>query len=259
MLEKEVYKQRVEKVAKWGIEYRKRLGDIYLVKQKASYYKNRENRKLSAKEYYHRVKEKAGFKEGRRTYANLNSEANSIRQKRWAKDNPDKVRANRRRRKTFKLSLPNLWSALSEFTITKACILTSQTIDIHADHFIPLAWGHGGTYLGNMIPMTGSLNISKGDANPYKWFHTNKHRLKLEDGRFTEVVSYLAELNGLTPSDFRQYVDWCYANQRSINEIKRDNERYGYVVSSIELWREATEIPFPSRINFGNDTLAAAI
>ncbi|UKS30223.1 hypothetical protein LOZ80_15285 [Paenibacillus sp. HWE-109] len=129
------------------------------------------------------------------------------------------------------------------------CALTQRISRLDDDHFIAIATGHGGTYLGNIIPLSQSVNCSKNDANPFEWIRT---RTDIDANRFADVVAYLADLNGLTFDEYRQFVDWCYANSRTIDEIKRDNERYGYVVSSLELWRESTGIAFPIRIDFGN-------
>ncbi|GGF87908.1 hypothetical protein GCM10010916_01550 [Paenibacillus abyssi] len=130
------------------------------------------------------------------------------------------------------------------------CALTNTRGDLVDDHFIAIATGHGGTIRGNIIPLLSAINFSKNDADPFTWFETNRQRFELDDSRWNALISYLADQNGLTLDEYRQFVDWCYANQRSIDDIRADNERYGYVVSSLELWREATGMSFPLRIDF---------
>jgi hypothetical protein len=45
---------------------------------------------------------------------------------------------------------------------------------------------------------------------------------------------YLAAQNNLTPQEYREFYDWCFANPRTVDEIKRDQRH------SLEIWREAT-------------------
>lgn len=148
------------------------------------------------------------------------------------------------RRRSISAELPTNWNVnirKEAFAPFKGrCPLTDSSIDVHDDHFIPIKTGHGGTSLGNMNPLLSSLNMSKSDANPFEWFEANRQRFELDQSRFDSLVAKLAEQNGLTPEEFREYTDWCFANPRSLTQIKRDNARYGYRVTSVELWREAT-------------------
>jgi len=155
------------------------------------------------------------------------------------------------KRRAIKKNLPSI-----SYQINKRCNLTDTTIIAH-DHFIPLDTGHGGTYLGNMIPLCHNLNNKKNRKHPYEWFEANRQRFNLEQSRFDAVVADLAEQNGLTPVEYRQYVDWCYENKRSLDDIIADNKRYGYVVTSVELWREATRRHFPLRFDNREQTYVA--
>lgn len=146
------------------------------------------------------------------------------------------------KRRAIKKNLPSISYQINEY-----CVFTDTSIIAH-DHFIPLDTGHGGTYLGNMIPLCHILNNKKLYKNPFTWFETNRQRFKLDQFRFDAVVANLAEQNGLIPGEYRRYVDWCYDNKRSLDEIIADNQRYGYVVTSVELWRDATGTPLPLRI-----------
>lgn len=153
------------------------------------------------------------------------------------------LRSSEARRRAYSKELPSCWGQ-TEYGITSklfgdCCALTGKE-SVHYDHFIPIGTGHMGTVLGNMYPLYVTLNRSKSDANPFDWFEENRQRFELDQSRFDLLVAKLAEQNGLTPEEFREYTDWCFANPRSLPQIKRDNERYGYRVTSVELWREAT-------------------
>jgi hypothetical protein len=147
------------------------------------------------------------------------------------------------RRRAIKQHLPEKWTVEDRISARQAfqnaCALTCSG-ECDDDHFIPLATGHGGSYFGNMYPLDASLNSSKHAKNPFKWFEANRQRFELDQSRFDSLVAKLAEQNGLTSEEFREYTDWCFANPRNLSQIKRDNARYGYRVTSVELWREAT-------------------
>ncbi|MBL4952056.1 hypothetical protein JK635_07510 [Neobacillus sp. YIM B02564] len=104
--------------------------------------------------------------------------------------------------------------------------------EISMEHFIPESLGHGGTTIGNVYPITPSLNASKSNANPFLWRETLS---KANQSRFDEIVSYLAEQLSLTPDEFREYVFWCFGHPRSNEQIKQDNCRG--LTSSLALWQ----------------------
>lgn len=162
-------------------------------------------------------------------------------------DKADKewFRTSCNKRRSAKKLMPSNWNisirmlVMSDFK--NQCTLTGINQDeCDDDQFIPLATGHGGSYAGNLYPLSLQLNRSKHDKNPFEWFATNAERFGLDPARFEALVAKLAEQNGLTPEDFREYTYWCFANPRNLTQIKRDNTRYGYRVTSVELWREAT-------------------
>jgi hypothetical protein len=176
----------------------------------------------------------------------------------WYRDNKQKSRSKQVKRKTLMFSLlfnfPDIAYATLINDFNECCAISLVEHDLHIDHFIGLNCGHGGSYLGNLIPLRDTLNESKQDTNPFVWFKANTERFNLMEPQWRTLIRYLADLNGLTPQEYRAYVDWCYANPRDIDAIKADNKRYGYVVSSLELWREATGIQFPIRIDFRNSS-----
>lgn len=109
------------------------------------------------------------------------------------------------------------------------CCLTGETDGIQIDHFVAIDTGHCGTYEGNMIPLTRNLNSSKSNKNPFVWIGKQAEEVQLE---FEKVVKVLAEENGLTPNDFRGFVNWCYDNPRSEDDIKFSGK-----FNSIDVWK----------------------
>ncbi len=172
--------------------------------------------------------------------------------------NIDAVRSAANRRRTLLLSLPTNWERSHRLAMRLdgggTCDLTDE-LECDDDHFIPVATGHCGTYLGNMRPLASWLNANKSAANPYEWFEANRQRFDLDQSRFDALVWRLAAQNGLTPEEFRKFTYWCFENPRTVEQIAEDNARYGYKKSSIEIWRDQTGLPFPIAVDFGYTAL----
>lgn len=137
----------------------------------------------------------------------------------WRRDNPEKCTLHKNRRRARKKSLPdNFTIEQMECTIDyfDGCALTGATNDLHWDHVIPLATGHGGTTYGNMIPLRGDLNISKKDANIFEWFETNRQRFKLSEERFNRAINWVAEATGMSCEEYRKYVYECFENKKEV-------------------------------------------
>ncbi len=98
------------------------------------------------------------------------------------------------------------------------CALTGSK-DYHLDHFIAISTGYGGTTYENIIPLSSSLNASKNDSNPFIWFNQNKERLGLDEELFSRVVEHLAEANGMSTEEFRNYVDACYVDNSQLEQL----------------------------------------
>jgi hypothetical protein len=144
--------------------------------------------------------------------------------RRWNKDNPDRIILKDQRRRARKKLLPDDFTTdqMSDTLISfrGGCALTGDTTDIHWDHVIPLVTGHVGTVYGNMIPLRGDLNLSKSDANIFKWFEANKQRFDLDQLQFDRLVDWLAVTNGMTVEEYTEYVYQCYENPNKIDDIK---------------------------------------
>lgn len=150
----------------------------------------------------------------------------------YKRNNPEVRKAKKHREKALQRNLPHQWTKSDIDSVKNyfsgVCSLTGSR-DIHFDHFIPLATGHGGSYTGNMITLDGRLNESKQASNPFEWIKT---RIDVDKVKFNKVVDYLAEINGLTVEDFRSFVYWCFDNTRTPDEVKRDKRH------SVDIWKE---------------------
>ncbi|MBT2764292.1 hypothetical protein [Paenibacillus sp. ISL-20] len=91
-------------------------------------------------------------------------------------------------------------------------------------HFIPLSWGHGGTYKGNLIPVNGFENMRLSNRNPLKY---------IKEPRNHPTIKYLAEQNELTTDEYISFVNWCDKNRRTRKECRA----YIGTYSSIDVWK----------------------
>ncbi|TJY43981.1 hypothetical protein E5161_00865 [Cohnella pontilimi] len=110
------------------------------------------------------------------------------------------------------------------------CALTGSADDVTLDHFIPLEWGHGGEYIGNIYFIQRKLNASKSNWNPFKWIKKLALTGHVDMKRWDQLVLSLAAQNGLNVKEFRRFVNWCEKNKRSKDQLMADNR------PSLELW-----------------------
>nr|WP_154895189.1 hypothetical protein [Paenibacillus xylanexedens] len=222
------------------------------------YYKlNRASIRKQTKSYYEQNKDRiASIRFERYTADKKDRKRNYDRV--YRVKNQDKTKKHDQIKRTRMWSLPyNLtkrWLQKVESISEGECVYARE-INTNVDHFIPLATGHCGTYLGNLSLLSRTLNNSKKDKNPFEWFEANRQRFELDQVRFDALVGKLAAQNGLTPEEFRKFTYWCFDNPRTVEQIAADNARYGYKKSSLEIWREQTGLPFPIAVDFGNTTL----
>lgn len=108
----------------------------------------------------------------------------------------------------------------------------SESINVICEHFIPVSWGHGGTYEGNVYLLNESLNMSKRDKNPFEWIKDKKVRKKINIRSWNKLIKYLAAKNKLTVEEFKKYIYWCENNKRDAVAVKNDNGK-----TSLELWK----------------------
>lgn len=134
----------------------------------------------------------------------------------YKKDNKEREVLYSSRRRARKKLLPDnltIEEQVYVFDYFGGCALTGDD-NIHWDHVIPLSIGHGGTTIGNMIPLRIDLNMGKHDSNIFKWFDRNKKRLNLCQNRFDHMIQYLATKNDMTIEGYKKYVNKCHAKPK---------------------------------------------
>lgn len=157
----------------------------------------------------------------------------------YAERNPEKIFESHQKRREMAEVLPGDYIKEDWVKVREAfnwkCALTNKIASVTMDHFIPVTTGHGGTFEGNMIPITKSLNSSKNARNPFSWNCIEGYDKEL----FNKAVKYMARLNHLSVEEYKNFVHWCFDNPRNANEVRADQR------NSIEIWREATGQHFP--------------
>ncbi|MCL1696283.1 hypothetical protein [Lysinibacillus sp. BPa_S21] len=89
------------------------------------------------------------------------------------------------------------------------CAFTGKEVNLHMDHVIPVAWEIEGTTLSNMLPIWDSINSSKHDSNVFEWYKNNAKRFDIKEDLFIDALTYIAELNGYTFDEYKEYVYHC--------------------------------------------------
>jgi hypothetical protein len=202
--------------------------------QKKYYYDNIEK----VKEY--KAKEREGnrkyYSEYAREYRKNNYESENERMKRYRENNKDKFNEYQKKRKVLEHILDNLHPEFNiddvyDYFPNEECCLTGTNVEVTLDHFIPIAWGHGGTYLGNMYPLEMVVNQSKNRFNPFKWIEWAKDEYQIDIHKWNKLIETLANINGLTVDEFKDFVYWCENNKRTVDDIQVNP------IPSIELWK----------------------
>lgn len=111
---------------------------------------------------------------------------------------------------------------LKEFN--QSCAISGETEDITIDHFIPLWTGHGGTHIGNVYPLSASLNYSKQNRNPFEWIKGEHIQRTTIKGAWDELITFLARMNSVSVETFEKYVNWCFENTREVHDINDSNK-----------------------------------
>lgn len=158
-------------------------------------------------------------RERSKTWRLANPQKQMKAQRRWRLNNKEKDTLYQNTRKTRKMYLRDdlshtQWEeALDRFN--RSCALTGETENVTMDHFIPISFG-GGTYLGNVYPLSSTLNNSKHNRNPYEWYEKYGKGHGVSYSAWQTLNQYLAELNGMTPAEYRKYVDSLYEKDRGV-------------------------------------------
>lgn len=106
------------------------------------------------------------------------------------------------------------------------CSLTGSE-DYHIEHFLPRSKG-GETDVRNCYPLDATLNLKKGEQNPFVFFESEEIRSQIDKEKFNELVLWLAINNEMTPEEFREFTFWAYDNQNpSVEEWKAYKQSKG--------------------------------
>lgn len=229
------YKEHKERLREASKEHYSENRELYL--EKAKEWRKRNPEKHRDKNRNWREKNHKKWLEVQQAWREKNRDYFST----WRKENPEKVREIRQRRRARKAGLPDdmtdrRWEEIVGEDFSGACALTGESDDLTMEHFIPLSIHHGGTYDGNLYPMVKSLNSSKWKTNPFEWIKRPDISERVPADRWNALVLYLAEKNGLTVEEFREFVYWCFDNPRTPAQAAKDTKRG---ITSLDLWRDS--------------------
>ncbi|MDE4086200.1 hypothetical protein PO902_14225 [Planococcus maritimus] len=159
------------------------------------------------------------------------------RQLEFNRANPEYLKAKNQRRRARKMSLENSlstseWRNVIETFGGSCCLSDSKNVVL--EHVVPIGWGHGGTMVGNVVPMDATLNLAKRDKNLIEFIFDEVNAGLFSEAKIDFLIEYLAEANGLTVTDYIDFVYWCDDNKRTIDEATNDRR------SSFDLFKEAT-------------------
>lgn len=115
----------------------------------------------------------------------------------WRSNNPERLSQlaaksiTRRRKALSNCNKPDK-QYVESIQQHKACVLTGTTVDAELDHIMPITKGRWGSNKGNLMYLSQSLNISKGNKNVFEWI----------DSMEQERLDYLVE-GGMTVAEFQ--------------------------------------------------------
>jgi len=166
---------------------------------------------------------------------------------RYKQSHPHLYSAYRQLRRARERALPVDYSGKDEVKrlryFAHTCSLTgserSDDSPLHMDHFIPIGWNHGGSYLANMVPLRYDINISKGDRNPFEAIKDHPYDIRRQFHNV--VVPLVADRHGLTTEDFERFVYWLEDHKRTIEEALEDDR------CSLGIWAESTGFKLPDK------------
>lgn len=171
--------------------------------------------RIQWKEYREKNRDKYLFKIRKWRLANPEKQLES--QRKWKLRNPqkDKVYQNQRKARLENLR-DDLTHAQWESTVKHfnySCALSGDKEKITMDHFIPISSGKGGTYDGNVYPITSKLNNSKNNRNPFEWFKEYGVLHGIRKEKWEQLVEYLASKHDMTNCEFEDYVNSLFEKE----------------------------------------------
>jgi hypothetical protein len=230
LIREEYYKNNRDSILERRKIHRELNYNSVVERERKNRIKNREARLNYSKQWAENNKERV--KRNRRRYYESNkdrcislsrkwNEDNKARcaeiHKKWKENNPEKRKLYRHIRRARKAELPNDFTSEQQSEVLtyfeNRCALTGSQDKYAWDHAIPIASGHGGTTYGNMYPLRGDLNSSKGDRNIFEWFKANRQRFNLSQAKFDALIDWLAETNDMTVEEYTSYVYECHGDE----------------------------------------------
>jgi hypothetical protein len=214
-----------------------------------NYMKNREKNIASSKKYYEQNWQQQRdyqnqYKKDRRTemldyytrYYWDNHDHLTLLAREYREENKEYYNEYGKRRRELVESLPiniseNEIKLVFELFSNK-CALSESDNEVTLEHFIPVSWGHGGTYIGNIYPLNISLNQSKRNVNPFEWAKKERVQNEVDYIKWDKLITYLANENKITYEEFIEFIYWCESNQRDVEQVRLDGD-----ISSLELWK----------------------
>ncbi|MEC3596912.1 hypothetical protein P4159_05710 [Bacillus thuringiensis] len=239
---KKYREENKDKMREYGKKHREKHANSTKEYHKKYYEEHKEKMKEYRKNYYKENKEE--IKEYQNKYRKENTEKVKEYQRRYQKwydknnerrreykkrrdrqyylKNKDKSRVwkniRRARKRLLPSTLTNSQNKNMLISQNNACILATTSFDLHLEHFIPVSIGYGGTTYENCYYMEGSLNLSKNASNPFEWIKTQPS--EYQDRFHSILVPMLAARNEMTVEEFTEYVNWCFDNPRTIEDLK---------------------------------------
>ena len=144
----------------------------------------------------------------------------------YRQNNPEIFKVSDNRRRAKKKALPadltaKQWDKNMKY-FNYSCALTGKKENIHQEHFIPISILHGGTTEENMYPMEGCLNVSKSNKNPFEWIKEQPE--EYQNNFHNNLVPYMAKKNKMQVKEYEDFVYWCFANPRTLEQAEKDNK-----------------------------------
>jgi len=180
------------------------------------------------KQYYADEENKERKRENNKHWYEDNKERKIEQSKQWYINNRERYNENARRRvqnrRSRKRQLPNTLTKEQDTKLLEIqnnkCLLTNESKNLNLEHFIPISIGHGGTTFENCYYMEGSLNQSKYNHNPFEWIQTQSE--DVQKRFYCLLVPILAKRHGMSVKEFENYVNYCFENPRTIEELSND-------------------------------------
>ncbi|UTE77473.1 hypothetical protein [Rossellomorea sp. KS-H15a] len=189
-------------------------------------YREENKEQLNEKSRVHYSKNKDHIRKQQREYRKNDPERYREHSRKWARENPEyQVNLTSNRRAKMRRLPYDFTIEQSSKMLTGGCSLTGDKNNIHLDHVIPLNVGHGGTTFSNMIALRADLNNSKVDSNIFEWAEAKHKQFNFTLVRFIEVMTEVADRNGMSFEEYKEYVYWCFDNPRDLSSEPTNSER----------------------------------